>query len=180
MSSAPISSSAASAGMNSSNDSSVLPTIQRGTSFFCYTSRWCSFLLQICSHPPPSVLLITVCSSHSRSAIPSLLRWSWFHSPLHSTYSIPEYSHCFSLTFLQFFCISWDEWQARATKNPKCGRAIDLYSSIIMFWFILYFLPNTSSCLIFFLLTAETDFRSSTLFLSVKGQPIILYTKWCI
>lgn len=90
-----------------------------------------------------------------------------------------KYPHCFSLRCLQFFCISWDERQETATKNPKCGWAIDLYSSIITFWFILYFLPNTCSCFIFFLLTAETDSHSSTLFFSVKGQPIILYMKWC-
>lgn len=55
-----------------------------------------------------------------------------------------DYSHCFSLRLFQFFCIIWDDWQERTAENSRCGITIDLCSFIIMFWFVFYFLPNTS------------------------------------
>lgn len=59
--------------------------------------------------------------------------------------------HCLSLRLFQFFCIFWDEWQERTTENLRCGITTDLYSFLIIF----YFLPNTSSCFICFLITTE-------------------------
>lgn len=55
-----------------------------------------------------------------------------------------DYSPCLSLRVFQVFCIFWDERQERTTENWRCGIAIDLYSILMMLWFVFYFLPNTS------------------------------------
>lgn len=55
-----------------------------------------------------------------------------------------DYSPCLNLRLFQVFLIFWNEWQERTTDNWRCGIAIDLYSILIMLWFVFYFLPNTS------------------------------------
>lgn len=82
---------------------------------------------------------------HFLSAVPSP-GWAPDYSPalVQQPFHTFDYSPCLNLRLFQVFCILWDERQERTTENWRCGITTDLCSTIIMLWFVFYFLPNTS------------------------------------
>lgn len=130
----------------------------KATSFFCSKPGFYYFHLlllyscswgnqQVCSYPP------CPCWSLSYRFLPFFFispfsRLSSSSSPLtlvQQLFPTFDYFPCLSLRLFQAFCIFWDEWQERTAENWRCGITIDLYSTVIMLWFVFYFLPNTSS-----------------------------------
>lgn len=125
--------------------------------------RWGSFILlssegvrSILTHPAHAAHYSVHFPPFSFSCSFSGKRCSSSPWPLCSTHSISLIILTASLWgFSNSFFILGDEWQERTAQHSKCGSSAALYSSIIMFGFVLYFLSNTSQHLICFLFAAQ-------------------------
>lgn len=124
----------------------------KATSFFCSKPGFYYFHLQL--RKPASLflpslpVLIIILQIFTIFFHLSLLQAEFQLIPLtlvQQLFPTFNYFPCLNLRLFQVFCTFWDEWQERTTGNWRCGITIDLYSIIIMLWFVFYFLPNTSS-----------------------------------